>query len=90
MNCCSNEEITSKAVATMLQNGLNNMFKGVAWILSYCQLASSEEQESSKMSTVTESLFNTDTVVYVLFVVHVAVVIAFIISHCNVVKQKDQ
>ena len=90
MNCCSNEEILSDTITTMLRNGFNTLLKGVAWLLSYCQLGSGDVQDSSKTSTSSESLFQTDTVVSVLFVIHVAVVIAFILSHCNVVKQKSQ
>ena len=90
MNCCSNEEILSDTITTMLRNGFNTLLKGVAWLLSYCQLGSGDVQDSSKTSTSSESLFETDTVVSVLFVIHVAVVIAFILSHCNVVKQKSQ
>ena len=90
MNCCSNEEILSDTITTMLRNGFNTLLKGVAWLLSYCQLGSGDVQDSSKTTTSTESLFETDMVVYILFVIHVAVVIAFILSHCNVVKQKSQ
>lgn len=92
MDCCSNNVMAGEALSSMLQGGCRTLYGGIVWLLSIGNV-STREDISSTSSTIpndTESFINTNTVVSILFIVHVAAVVAFIISHCKVVKKKSQ
>ena len=92
MNCCSNDEMMTDTLASMFQSGLKIFYGGIIGILTLGHVGTSGDKEdtSTTISKNTGSLFDTDTIVSILFVVHVAAVVAFIISHCRVVKKKSQ
>ena len=88
--------MTAKTITLMLQNGFSNVQQGFLLLMSFLGVTTisgeSELEESSssaKTTTFGWGLLNTDIVVSMLFVVHVVVVIAFIVSHCNI-KKKTQ
>ena len=88
MNCCSNEEMASEAMTSIFRTGLNTCYRTFIWLLSLGQVSSTNSEESSVLKS--NALISSDTVVSLLFIVHVVVVVAFVVSHCTVKKKKSQ
>ena len=88
--------MTNDTFALMFERGMKIIAEGFVSLLTLAQVATSSNNEGpinkAKLTTPnnTDSIFSTDTIVSILFVFHLAAVIAFIISHCRVVKQKSQ
>ena len=82
----------SDTFASMFRSGLKTFYEGFVLVLTLGKVATSSDNQdtSTTISKNTSSLFDTDTIVSILFVFHVAAVVAFIFSHCRVVKKKSQ
>ena len=82
--------MVADTLASMFSSGLKTFYGGFIWVLTLGQGAKCDNEGTSTISKNTGGLFDTDTIVSILFVFHVAAVVAFIISHCRVVKKKSQ
>ena len=89
MNCCSNDEMAGETLTSMFGAGFNLLHSAIIWLVTFGQVSSSvNTQDTSVWKTF--GFLSSDTIVSLLFIVHVVVVVAFIISHCTVKKKKSQ
>ena len=90
MNCCSNNDMTAETLTSMFQGGCTTVYAGITWLLSLGKVFTQSVSDKSVPTNESDVGFlNTDSVVSILFIVHVAAVVAFIVSHCRVTKKKS-
>ena len=78
-------------MSAMFLAGLKGICGGFVWLLTLGQVSTREDSANSSPTKNNNGDFiSTDAIVSVLFIIHVAAVVAFIFSHCRVAKQKSQ
>ena len=92
MNCCSNEDMTGETLTSMFLVGFKVIYGGFFWLMTLGTVSTNDDNidTSTTIKKNNDGLISTDTIVSVLFLIHVAAVVAFIGSHCRVVKKKSQ
>ena len=92
MNCCSNEEMTGETLSSMFLGGFKAIYGGFVWLMTLGKVATVGDHidTSTTIPKRNDALISTDAIVSVLFLIHVAAVVAFIVSHCRVAKKKSQ
>ena len=82
--------MTAETLTSMFQGGCKTIYAGITWLLSLGKVFAQSVPDKSVPTTESDVGFlNTDTVVSILFIVHVAAVVGFIVSHCRGTKKKS-
>ena len=82
--------MTAETLTSMVQGGCTTVYAGITWLLSLGKVFTQSVSDKSVPTNENDVFLNTDTVVSILFIVHVAAVVAFIVSHCRVTKKKSE
>ena len=89
MNCCSNDEMAGESITSVFRAGLNTLHGTILWLFTLTPVLSVSSEDSTSVWGTSLPL-SSDAIVSLLFVIHVVVVVAFIISHCTVKKKKSE
>ena len=89
MNCCSNDEMAGESIASVFRAGVNTLHGTILWLFTLSPVLTVSSEDPTSVWGTSLSL-SSDAIVSLLFVIHVVVVVAFIISHCTVKKKKSE
>ena len=81
--------MAGETITSMFGAGYNFLHRAIIWLVTFGQVSSSVNTKDTS-AWKTFGLMSSDAIVSLLFIVHVVVVVAFIISHCTVKKKKSQ
>ena len=77
--------MTGETLSSMFLGGFKAIYGGFVWLMTLGKVATVGDHidTSTTIPKRNDALISTDAIVSVLFLIHVAAVVAFIVSHCS-------
>jgi hypothetical protein len=84
--------MAGETFTSMFVVGFKVVYGGLVWLMTLGKVSTTGDNidTSTTIPKNNDGFISTDTIVSLLFIIHIAAVVAFIVSHCKKTKQKSQ